>query len=66
MLTLDASKLPTGIYSIEILNSLGQTITFIETEANVSNIDVSRWAKGVYIITIKDAFHSKTKRLIIQ
>ena len=65
MLTIDASKLPPGIYSIEILNSLGQTIFQFQTKPSISTLDVSKWPKGVYIICIKNDFDFKVKRLII-
>ena len=64
-LSLDASKLSPGIYSIEILNSLGQTIFQFETNTTISTLDVSKWPKGVYIISIKNDFDCKIERLII-
>ena len=65
MLSIDASKLPPGIYSIEILNSLGQTIFQFETKATISTLDVSKLPKGVYIVSIKNDFDFKVERLII-
>ena len=64
-LSLDASKLSPGIYSIEILNSLGQTIFQFKTNTTINTIDVSKWPKGVYIISIKNDFDCKIERLII-
>ena len=64
-LSLDASKLPPGVYSIEILNSLGQIIFQFETKSTISSLDVSKWPKGVYIISVKNNSDFKTERLII-
>ena len=64
-LSLDASKLPPGTYSVEILNSLGQSIFQFETKSTISTLDVSKWPKGVYIISIKNDFNFKVERLII-
>lgn len=66
VLTIDASRLNPGVYSIEILNSLGQIVAKTETKKSVQTIDVSTWSKGVYIVSIKSKFNTKTKRLIIQ
>ena len=66
MLMIDATKLPSGSYDVEILNSLGELIANIEMKATVQKIDVSRWVKGVYILKITSEYATKTKRLIIQ
>lgn len=66
MLMIDATKLPSGSYDVEILNSLGELIASIEMKATVQKIDVSRWVKGVYILKITSEYATKTKRLIIQ
>jgi len=65
ILTFDASNLPSGIYQIEILNSLGQVINLFETKPEKYSIDISKWAKGIYIISIKNEVNIKTERLII-
>jgi len=65
IVTVDASNLPIGTYSIEILNGLGQVITQFETTPKPNTIDISKWSKGVYVISIRDNITVKTERLII-
>lgn len=52
---------------ITIYNSMGQTIykASIATEETILNIDVSNLTKGIYIIEIRGALTSNTKKLII-
>ncbi|WP_298515185.1 S8 family serine peptidase [uncultured Kordia sp.] len=56
-------------YEIELMNSLGQTITKIEeTRFNAratQNLDVSQYGTGLYFVKVKVGNQSVTKKLIV-
>lgn len=66
VIVLDASKLSHANYSIEVLNSVGKLIHHFETKNTLTSLDISGWAKGIYLISIKSDLGIKSERIIIQ
>lgn len=51
---------------LEFVNYFGTNIYSIETTSKINRIDVSKYPKGIYFITLKTNTHSVTKKIILE
>lgn len=53
------------LYQLKIQNILGETLFDVQLSSNQSQIDVSEWRNGVYLVTLSNGEYNLTKRLVI-
>ncbi len=56
----------TEVLSVEVLNSLGQTIYYEKIHSPGAEIDLSTFTKGVYFIRLYGKTYCETKKLILE
>jgi hypothetical protein len=64
-ITINLNKF-TGENTIQFVTTTGQVVRALRTSDAISTIDVSTFAKGVYLVTLQTDRGNTTKRLVIK
>ena len=68
-ITLEMNKVINDKYNVRISNLIGQTVYSINEEINgffKEDIDITKFGKGTYLITISNSSTSITQKLIVE
>jgi len=68
-ITLEMNEVATDKYNVTLNNLLGQTVYTIEKDINgffIEDIDITKFGKGTYLITISNSSSIITEKLIVE
>lgn len=65
LVTINLTKFD-GRKTIQLMTTTGQIIRALETTDNLTLMDVSALAKGVYFVTVQSSIGNTTKRLVVR